>query len=149
MNLNRLVLVTMKEHGLRRIIAGALRTSGHTVVEAFDEPDMRSEMSNAEFDVILRDARRHPDAALNDVVRLRNAGCATPAVLLVGSVSDGYASEAERLGALLLPAPLRAADLHGALARAEKKPAALSGPPASFDGMTQVSMSPYSPARVR
>lgn len=115
--MNRHVLITMREHSLRRIVAGALRTAGHAVVEAFDEPDMRAEIEHTErpFDVLIRDARRHPDATLNDVVRLRNAGLAMPAIFVVSQVSEGYVSEANRLGVLLLPLPLKAADLRCAL----------------------------------
>lgn len=115
--MTRNVLITMREHALRRIVAGALRTDGHAVVEAFDWPDMRAEIDQAErpFDVVIRDARRHPDDTLNDVVRLRNAGLATPAIFVVSQVTDGYLSEANRLGVRVLPLPLKAADLRCAL----------------------------------
>lgn len=151
--MNRHVLLTMREHGLRRIIAGMLRTSGHTVVEAFDGPDMRSEMAHSDraFDVILRDARRDPEAVLSDLARLRDDDCHSRAVLLVGHAPEGYAAEAERVGAMLLALPVKAADLRRALEAQTKKPAAPEGPPVRPEERFgyQVSMSPYSPARVR
>ena len=115
--MKRHVLVTMREHGLRRIISGALRTAGHLVVEAFDEPDMRSELEHTSrpFDAVVRDARRYPDATLNDVVRMRNAGLAVPAIFFVSHVTEGYMSEAARLGVSLLPLPLKSSDLLAAL----------------------------------
>jgi AmiR/NasT family two-component response regulator len=115
--MNRRVLVAMREHSLRRIIAGSLRTAGYAVVEAFEEPDMRWEIESTErpFDAVIRDARRSPEATLDEVVRMRDAEIDVPAVFVVSRMSAGFVSEARRLGVTLLPLPLKSSALFVAL----------------------------------
>ena len=113
------VLVAMREHSLRRILAGALRCTGFDVVEAFDDADAIDEIVHADrpFDAILRDGRRDPEAVLDALSRIRHADAEAPVLLLVGRTTHpAFAGEARRLGAELLGLPITATELRALLA---------------------------------
>ena len=122
MSHRRHVLIAMKEHALRRILAGALRSAGHVVVEAFSDTDMMTEISSAAtpFDAVVRDGRRDPECVLDGLVRLRAADSHLPVCILVNRATPSFAMEAHRLGATLLGLPLTAAELRAAITGSER-----------------------------
>ena len=142
----RHVLVAMKEHSLRRILAGTLRTAGHLVVEAFSDAEMTSEIANAPFlfDAVVRDARKDPQAALDGLARLRAADSDVPAFVLVTKATASFAHEARRLGATVLTVPLTAAELRGTIAHSARAFPLAADYGAGADHYASVAAAPHS-----
>ena len=103
----RRVLVSIADHGLRRLVASVIRTAGHRVVESADDATLLAQIAKEPFDVLFRDARRDPRAALGALAVLRRLERNLPVVFLTGPKPDEiFERNAHRLGAVLLRTPV-------------------------------------------
>ena len=109
----RRVLVSGADNELRRLCAAVIRGDSHGVVESADDAILLEQVKNAladpirgRFDVLLRDARTDPSAALALLACVRRLDKALPVVLLVKHPDDIFRRNAHRLGAVLLDAPI-------------------------------------------
>lgn len=109
----RRVLVSGADSSLRRLCAAVIRADSHGVVESADDAVLMEQVRTAlvdpvrgRFDVLLRDARTDPSAALALLACVRRLDKALPVVLLVKRPDDIFRRNAHRLGAVLLDAPV-------------------------------------------
>ena len=109
----RRVLVSGADLALRRLCAAVIRGDSHGVVESADDAilleQIRSGLADpvrGRFDVLLRDARTDPSAALALLACVRRLDKSLPVVLLVKRPDDIFRRNAHRLGAVLLDAPI-------------------------------------------
>ena len=121
----RRVLVSIADHGLRRLIASVIRVAGHRVTESADDSTLLEKLSSARapesltgaFQVLIRDARRDPRAALGALACLRRVDRTIPVVLIVPADPDDiFERNAHRLGAVLLRTPVDSRRIRTAVA---------------------------------
>lgn len=110
---SRRVLVSGADESLRRQCADVIRGDSHGVVESADDAVLLEQVRAAlvdpvrgRFDVLFRDARPDPTAALALLACVRRLDKTLPVVLLVKSPDDIFRRNAHRLGAVLLDAPI-------------------------------------------
>lgn len=110
---SRRVLVSGADESLRRLCAEVIRSDSHRVVESSDDAVLLEQLRSAigdpvrgRFDVLLRDARPDPTAALALLACVRRLDKTLPVVLLVKHPDDIFRRNAHRLGAVLLDAPI-------------------------------------------
>jgi CheY-like chemotaxis protein len=91
---------------MRRLMAAALRGSGHQVYEAADGLDLlaliqglRSDEARGERDVVVTDVRMPGASGLDVLAALRSLELAIPVVIVTGFGDTETHSEAWRLGA--------------------------------------------------
>ncbi len=103
----RRVVVSMKDHALRRIVSSVMRAGGDLdVVETFDDPELFAELVRTSVESVVLDARRDPLGALDTLSSIREKS-RTPVVLVVMSkVDDAFVDAAGRLGGTLLRIPV-------------------------------------------
>lgn len=109
----RRVVVSGPDEPLRNLAAAVIRGDAHRVVETRDDASLLEHVRSAlhdpvrgRFDVVFRDARRDPKAALALLACLRRLDRSLPVVLLVKRPGEIFRRNAHRLGALLLEAPI-------------------------------------------
>lgn len=109
----RRVLVSGADHALRRLCAAVIRGDSHRVVESSDDAVLLEQLRSAlrdpvrgRFEILLRDARNDPAAALALLACARRLDRSLPVVLLVKRPGDVFRRNAHRLGAVLLEAPI-------------------------------------------
>ena len=114
----RRVLIHVKDHGLRRIVAAVLRLDGLDAVEACEREDMLFHANrfrdDEKFEVVICDARREGPKTLSSIGALRRVHPTVPVVLLVVRCDQSFADEAARLGAYLLRLPMTSQELRDA-----------------------------------
>lgn len=114
----RKVLVSMRDHALRRIVANALRKDGMEVVEAFDEAGALDEMrrrSNRRIEALLLDARRETQSVIAAIARARAVDPRLAIVALVVRCDDEFVAGATDAGAIVLRLPMTSRDLRATL----------------------------------
>lgn len=109
----RRVLVSGADKSLRRLCAGVIRGDSHGVVESADDAVLLEQVRSAladpirgRHDVLIRDARFDPSAALALLACVRRLDKTLPVVLLVKIPDEIFRRNAHRLGAVLLDAPV-------------------------------------------
>lgn len=109
----RRVLVSGADEPLRRVCAAVIRGDSHHVIETADDAVLLEQVRSAlvdpvrgRFDVLLRDARMDPAAALALLACVRRLDKTLAVVLLVKSPDEIFRRNAHRLGAVLLEAPI-------------------------------------------
>ena len=109
----RRVLVSGADESLRRLCAAVIRGDSHRVIESADDAVLLEQVRTAlldpvrgRFDVLLRDARPDPTAALALLACIRRLDKSMPVVLLVKNPDEIFRRNAHRLGAVLLDAPI-------------------------------------------
>ena len=119
----RRVLVSGADDSLRAACADVIRGDAHAVVETDDDARLLAVARAAaedpvrgRFDVVLRDARNDPAAALAMLACLRRVDRNAPVVLIVKRPGGVFRRNAHRLGAVLLEAPVEARRLLTAVA---------------------------------
>lgn len=111
------VVVSMRDHALRRIVSSVIRgDGGHDVVEAFDEHELFAELARSTVESVVLDARRDPIGALDTLSSLREKS-RMPVVLVVTKLDESFVGAASRLGASLLRIPVTSNALKAAVTR--------------------------------
>ncbi len=115
----RRVLVAMRDHALRRIVASVLRRDGIDAIEAFDEnqtlEEIRRVTPDRRIEAVLVDARREPDSVAETIARVRAADSRLSVIALVVRRDDEFVATATSRGAVVLRLPMTSRDLRATL----------------------------------
>lgn len=115
----RRVIVSMRDHALRRIVASVLRGDEIDAIEAFDDPQTLDELkrSTAErrVEAVLVDARRDPFAAITTIAKARAADPSLALIALMVRRDDDFVRAATSRGAVVLRLPMTSRDLRATL----------------------------------
>jgi DNA-binding response OmpR family regulator len=107
------VLVSMRDHALRRLVANVLRADGVVVVEAFDMEATFEELrrSNHLVQAILLDARRDSFETTVEIARLRAIDPNVGLIALNVRRDEAFEGAANRRGALVMQLPMTSRNL--------------------------------------
>ncbi len=116
------VLIVDDEANLRRILAGALASGGHDVVEAAGVAAARAALGAGVFDVVLTDQRMPDGDGLELIAAARAADPSLPVVMITAYSSVELAVEAMRQGAFdFIPKPFHPDQVLAVVARAAER----------------------------
>ena len=116
--IGRRVLVAEDEPAMREVLASVLRERGYqvaTVSSGTALNDLLGRVGTTSFDLILSDVRMPGASGLDVVDRLREAGDATPVVIVTAFPQDEVVQHARRLEVRLLPKPFELDTLRAAV----------------------------------
>src|SRR3954470_25060400 len=115
----RRVIVSMRDHALRRIVASVLRRDGIDAIEAFDDEqtleELRRSTPERRVEAILVDARRDSFAAITTIARMRGCDASLALIALQVRRDDDFALAATNRGAVVLRLPMTSRDLRATL----------------------------------
>lgn len=114
----RRVIVSMRDHALRRIVASVLRRDDIDVIEAFDDPQTLDELRRAtdrRVEAVLVDARRDSFAAITTIAKARAADPGLALIALMVRRDDDFVRAATTRGAVVLRLPMTSRDLRATL----------------------------------
>ncbi len=106
--LARKVLVVENDGALRDLIADVFAFEGYFVTEAADEAILlgtESEAVHGHFDLIVLGIQMHGILGIDTLMRLRQSGCRTPAIVLAKLPKAAIAKEMNGLDARYLEKP--------------------------------------------
>jgi len=124
------VLVAEDDFDMRAMIAAALRSDGHTVVEAANGIELLdaiatglvSRSAGDAFDVVLSDVRMPRINGIDVITQLRRRNWAVPVIVMTASGDAAFLARLRELGIRLLEKPFDLDDLRDAIEGALSPP---------------------------
>jgi len=94
------VVLAEDDHELRRLLASALRSDGHSVLEASDARELREHLLGGPMpDLVVSDVRMPGESGLDVLRWLRSTGSKVPVVMITAFGDAEAHAEAKACGA--------------------------------------------------